>query len=93
MDHRFRGYTFRGFGTLGIGSSSPGTGSHTVGTSSGRHSFDEDIEESLRQDGSSKKRKPSWLKEIVKEVEESVGPPRREVKESKVPDIFSSYMA
>ena len=38
---------------------------------------DEDVEEGLRQDASSKKRKPSWLKELMKEAEESVGPPRR----------------
>ena len=41
----------------------------------------------------SKKRKPSWLKELVKETEESVGPPKREVRESKAPERFSSYMA
>ena len=55
--------------------------------------FDEEVEESLRQDASSKKRKPSWLKELMKEVEESVGPPRRKVRESKAPERFSSYMA
>ena len=55
--------------------------------------FDEDIEESWRHDAFSKKRKPSWLKELVKEAEESVGPPKREVRESKAPERFSSYMA
>ena len=79
--------------TLGIGSGSPGTGPQTVGTSSGRHLSDEDVEESLRQDASSKKRKPSWLKELVKEREEFVRPPRREVRESKATERFSSYMA
>ena len=54
---------------------------------------DEDVEESLRQNASSKKRKPSWRKELVKEAEESVGPPRREVRESRAPKSFSSYMA
>ena len=54
---------------------------------------DEDVEEGLRQDASSKKRKPSWLKELVKEAKESVGPPKREVRESKAPERFSSYMA
>ena len=39
------------------------------------------------------KRNPSWPKELVKEVEESMGPPRREVRESKAPERFSSYMA
>ena len=55
--------------------------------------FDEDVEEGLPQDASSKKRKPSWLRELVKEAEESVRPPRREVRESKEPERFSSYMA
>ena len=32
---------------------------------------------------SSKKRKASWLKDLVKEAKESVRPPRREVRESK----------
>ena len=79
--------------TLGTGSSSSRTRSQTVGTSSGRRSSNEDVEEGLRQDASSKKRKPSWLRELVKEAEESVGPPRREVRESKPPKRFSSYMA
>ena len=79
--------------TLDTGSSSPGTGSQTVGTSSGRHLSDEDVEEGLRQDGSSKKRKPSWPRELVKEAEESIEPPRREVRESKAVERFSSYMA
>ena len=71
--------------SLGIGSNSLGTGSQVVATSSGRQVFDEDVEESLRQDASSKKRKPSTLKELMKEAEKSVGPPRREVRERKVP--------
>ena len=29
----------------------------------------------------------------MKEAEESVGPPKREVKESRAPERFSSYMA
>ena len=29
----------------------------------------------------------------MKEAEESVGPPKREVRESKAPERFSSYMA
>ena len=53
---------------------------------------DEDVEESLRHDASSKKRKPSWIKELMKEAEESVGPPRREVRESRAPERFSNYM-
>ena len=28
----------------------------------------------------------------MKEAEESVGPPKREVKESRTPEIFSSYL-
>ena len=52
----------------GIGTGSPGTGSQVVGTSSGRHVSDEEVEESLRQDASSKKRKPSWLQELMKEA-------------------------
>ena len=54
---------------------------------------DEYVEESLRQNASSKKRKPSWLKELVKEAEESIGAPRREVSLSKAPERFSIYMA
>ena len=54
---------------------------------------DEDVLEGLQEAASSKKRKPSWLRELVKEAEESVGPPRREVRESKAPKKFSSYMA
>ena len=54
---------------------------------------DEDVEEGLPQDATSKKRKPSWLRELVKEAKESVGPPRREVRESKAPKRFTSYMA
>ena len=79
--------------THGSGSDSPGTGSQTTGTSSRRHSSDEGVEEGLPQDATSKKRKPSWLKELVKEAKDSVGPPRREVRESKAPEKFSSYMA
>ena len=52
--------------------------------------FDEEVEERLRQDASSSKRKPSWLKELMKEAEESVGPPKREVRESRAPERFSS---
>ena len=37
---------------------------------------DEEVEESLRQDASSRKRKTSWLKELMTEVEESVDLPR-----------------
>ena len=48
---------------------------------------DEEVEESLRQDASSRKRKPSWLKELMKEAEESVRPPKREVRESRAPEI------
>ena len=77
----------------GIGSGSPGIGSQVVGTSLGRHLSYEDVEESLRHDASSKKRKPSWLKELVKEAEESVGPPKREVRESRAPERSSNYMA
>ena len=51
---------------------------------------DEDVEKSLRHDASSKKRKPSWLKKLVKD---SVGPPKREVRESRAPERFSNYMA
>ena len=40
-------------------SSGTGTGSQVVGTSSGRQMSDEEFEESLRQDASSRKRKPS----------------------------------
>ena len=54
---------------------------------------DEEVEESLRQDVSSRKRKQSWLKELMKEAEDSVGPSKREVRESRAPDRFSSYMA
>ena len=79
--------------THGSGLGSLGKGSQTVGTSSGRHSSDEDVEEGLRHDASSKKRKASWLRELVKEAEDSEGPPKREVKESKAPERFSIYMA
>ena len=54
---------------------------------------DEDVEEGLRHDASSKKRNPSSLRELVKEAEESVGLPKREVRESMAPERFSSYMA
>ena len=77
----------------GTCTSSPGIGSQVVGTSLGRQVSDEEVEESLRQDASSRKRKPSWLKELMKEAEESVGPPKREVRESRTPERFSSYMA
>ena len=55
--------------------------------------YDEEVQKSLRQDASSRKRNPICLKELMKESEESVGPPRREVRESKAPERFSSYMA
>ena len=55
--------------------------------------FDEDVEESLRQDASSKKRKPSWLKELMKEAGESVGRLRRKLRESTTPKKFSNYIA
>ena len=54
---------------------------------------DEDVEEGLPQDATSRKRKPSWLRELVEEAEESMGPPKREVRESRAPERFSSYMA
>ena len=54
---------------------------------------DEDVEEGLPQDATSRKRNPSWVRELVKEAEESVGPPKREVRESRAPERFSSYMA
>ena len=76
----------------GTGTGSPGTGSQVVGTSSRRQMPDEEFEESLRQDASSRKRKPSWLKELIKEAEKSVGSPKREVRESRAPERFSSYM-
>ena len=53
----------------GTGTSSLGTCSQVVGTSSGRQVSDEEVEESLRQNASSRKRKPSWLQELMKEVE------------------------
>ena len=53
---------------------------------------DKEVEEGLPQDATSTKRKPSWLKKLVKEAEESVGPPRREVRERNAPNRFSSYM-
>ena len=74
-------------------SSGTGTGSQVVGTSSRRQVSDEEVEESLRQDASSRKRKPSWLQELMKKVEQSVGPPKREVRLSRAPERFSSYMA
>ena len=43
----------------GTGTGSPRTGSQVVGTSSRRQMSDEEVEESLRQDASSRKRKPS----------------------------------
>ena len=55
--------------------------------------MNEDVEEGLPRDATSKKRKPSWLKELVKEEEEFMGPPRREVRESRAPERFSSYLA
>ena len=45
------------------------------------------------QESTSKKRKPRCPKEILKEARKYVGKPKREVKESKAPKIFSSYMA
>ena len=82
----------RDSGTHVSGSCSSGTRSQTTDTSSRRHSLDEDVE-GLPQDATSKKRKPNWLKELVKETEESVGPPRREVRERKALERFSNYMA
>ena len=79
--------------THGSGLGSPSTRYHTTGTSSRRHSSNEDVEEGLPEDDTSKKIKPSWLKELVKEAKESVGPPRIEVRESRAPERFSSYMA
>ena len=56
-------------GSSGTGSGSLGTSSQVVGTSSGRQMSDEEVEESLRQDASSRKRKPSWPPELMKEAE------------------------
>ena len=72
-------------GTHGSSSSSPSTASQTTGTSSRRHLSNEDVEGGLPQAATSKKKKPSWLKELAKKAEESVGPPRREVTESRAP--------
>ena len=70
--------------SYGTGSGSPGTGSQAIGTSSGRQVLDEEVQEvGLPREATSKKRKPSWLKEIVKEAKEYVGPPRRDVRESR----------
>ena len=38
-------------------------------------------------------RKPSCLREFVKEAKESIEPPKREVRERKALEIFFSYMA
>ena len=80
-------------GTHGLGLGSPGTGSHTTGTSLGRHSSNEDVEEGLPQYVTSKEINPSWLKDLVNEAEQSVGPPKREIRESRAPERFCSYMA
>ena len=77
----------------GTGLGSLRTGSQVVGTSSERQVSDEVVEESLRQDASSRKRKPSWVKELMKEAKESVGPTKREVRESRAPERFFGYMA
>ena len=80
-------------GSSGTGTGSPGVGSQIVGTSSGRQMSDEEVEESLKQVASSRKRKPSWLQELMKKAEQSVGLPKREVRESRAPKRFSNYMA
>ena len=55
---------------------------------------DEDVkEEGSPQEAISKKRKPSWLKELMKEAFESIGKPNREVIDSKAPERYSNYMA
>ena len=55
---------------------------------------DEDVqEEGSPREVISKKRKTSCIKEQMKEAFESIGKPKREVKESKAPERFSNYMA
>ena len=54
---------------------------------------DEDVEEGLPHDATFRKRKASWLRELVKEAKKSVGPPKREVRDSKAHERFSSFMA
>ena len=89
----------QGGGLIGSGSQVTGsraTGSQTTGaTTSGTQSqavnWDEDefvspLEVTLG------KRKPKWLQEILKRAQ-SVGTPKRDAGESKVPEIFYSYVA
>ena len=51
------------------------------------------MQEQMQELASSNKRKPSWLKDLVNEAEQSVGPPKREIRESTTPERFCSYMA
>eukprot|EP01018_Ginkgo_biloba_P023326 Gb_30542 [translate_table: standard] len=71
------------------------TGSQTTGAqSSGTRSSDKDEqEESPPQEVTSRKRKPRWFLQTLKEAKEHVESPKRVVRESKAPERFCSYMA
>ena len=79
-----------GTGTGSLGTSSQGSGS----TSSGSHSAQRDEQvEFPTQDVYSARRKPKWLRDTLKEAQESVGNEKETVRESRRPEIFFSYVA
>jgi reverse transcriptase-like protein len=82
--------------STGFQSTDPsGTGSQIAGTSSsGTQSVTRDEQEEFPpQEATSGRRKPKWLQDTLKEAQETVGYPKRIVRESKQPERFCSYLA
>jgi hypothetical protein len=72
-----------------------GSGSSTPESTLGSQSSGDGVEqgESPPWDTTSKRRKPKWLQDTLREAQGSVGNPRREMRESKPPERFCSYIA
>jgi hypothetical protein len=71
------------------------SGSGTSGSTTGSLYSVDGVEqgESPPQDTTSERRKPKWLEDILRDAQGSVGNPKQEVRESKPPERFCSYIA
>jgi hypothetical protein len=71
------------------------SGLGTSGSTTGSLSSADGVEqgESPPQDTTSKRKKPKWLRDILRDAQGSVGNPKQAVRESKPPERFCSYIA
>jgi hypothetical protein len=71
-----------------------GSGSSTLESTLGSLPSGDGVEqgESPPQDTTSKRRKPKWLQDTLREAQGLVGNPRQTVRESKPPKRFCSYI-